>query len=284
MRGGAGVALRYALRRVARLVVPRRARARVPYLTECLRAFGVFRGALAYYKLYHSKGEVVSVSIPQSRTKLAVRTKTSDAATFVHIFIHRDYDIDAGAEPKLIVDGGACVGYASVFFANKYPAARIIALEPEATNYEMLKANTAAYPNVTALRAGVWDKRAPLAIENPGDEKWAFRVREAAAGAGTVEALTVEDIMGLSGVDFVDILKLDIEGAEKEVFSASPAWLERVRVLVVELHDRYKAGCSRAFYAAVSGHDFKESRRGENVVLVRNRAPRDASRAAGTAA
>lgn len=272
LRGWPRAAATRALRRAARLVLPQRARARVPYLTECLRTFGAVRGAVAFYKLYHARSEVVQVAIPQSRTKLAVRTKTSDVATFVHIFIHKDYDIPARAEPKLIIDGGAYVGYASVFFANKYPGAKIIALEPEATNYEMLKANTGAYPNVTALRSAIWDKRTSLAIENPGDEKWAFRVRE--AGAGAVEALTVDDIIGLSGADFIDILKLDIEGAEREVFSASPAWLDRVGVLIIELHDRYKAGCSQAFYSAVSGHDFREFRRGENVVLVRNRGPR----------
>ena len=284
VREGLRGALAYAARRAARLVLPQRARARVPYLTDCVGAFGVFKGALAFYKLYHAKKGVVRVSIPQSKTKLAVRTKTSDAAAFVHIFVHKDYDIPAHPEPKLIIDGGACVGYASVFFANRYPAAKIIALEPEETNYEMLKANTGAYPNVTALRSGVWGRRALLAVENPDDEKWAFRVREAGGDAGAVEALRIEDLIELSGRDFIDILKLDIEGAEKEVFSAPTAWLNRVGVLIVELHDQYKAGCSRAFYAAVAGHDFTESRRGENVVLVRNSPPRKAPPATGTAA
>ena len=270
-----------ALRRPVRLLLPQSARAKMPYLRDCVRSFGLLKGAVTFHKIYNAKeGAVVRVSIPQSKTALALRADTSDVTAFKQIFIRKDYDIGLAARPRLIIDGGANVGYASVFFANKYPGAKIIAVEPEETNYEMLRENTRAYPNVTALRSGIWGARGRLAVENPGDEKWCFRVREAEGQDGSIEALRVEDLVELSGADFIDILKLDIEGAEREVFAEPPAWLERVGVIIIELHDHYKAGCSEAFYSAIAGHDFAESRRGENVVLVRNQS-RPAAAAAG---
>jgi hypothetical protein len=70
-------------------------------------------------------------------------------------------------------------------------------------------------------------------------------------------------------IDYIDILKVDIEGAEKEIFSGSPSWINHVGVLIVELHDRLKAGCSRSFFNATNSFDH-EWYQYENVVLARS--------------
>jgi hypothetical protein len=69
-------------------------------------------------------------------------------------------------------------------------------------------------------------------------------------------------------LESIDILKIDIEGAEKEVFADSTAWLGRVRAIIIELHDRLKPGCSRSFYNGSNGFDH-EQYRGESVFLWR---------------
>lgn len=68
---------------------------------------------------------------------LEIRPGTSDMAVFRKIFLQREYSLECGQKPKLIIDGGANVGYASIFFAHKYPSAHIIAIEPEKRNYQM---------------------------------------------------------------------------------------------------------------------------------------------------
>jgi len=74
--------------------------------------------------------------------------------TFEKIFLDREYDLSfLNLDPKVIIDGGSNVGYASVFFANRYPDARIISVEPEASNFRLLVKNTRSYPNVTRIRA-----------------------------------------------------------------------------------------------------------------------------------
>jgi hypothetical protein len=73
-------------------------------------------------------------------------------------------------------------------------------------------------------------------------------------------------------VDRVNLLKLDIEGSEKEVFSNARPWIDRVDAISIELHDRFRPGCSRAFFGAVA--DFPtELRRGEKILVIRDDSP-----------
>ena len=86
-----------------------------------------------------------------------------------------------------------------------------------------------------------------------------------------IKTTTVSKILAESGFDEIDLMKIDIEGAEKEVFSAPDVddWLSKVKVLVIELHDRMKKGCSRAFFTAMSKYDWHFELRGENLIFMR---------------
>src|SRR5262249_38318552 len=257
------------IRSIVRATFSQQFRDRVWLIREYVRSFGVKRGLIAFVKTKsRSKGGTITVSIPQSRTPLLLRTGTSDVEIFEQIFVHEQYKVTARGSIKLILDGGANVGFASVYFANRYPEAQIIALEPEQSNFEMLRKNTSFYPNIKILRSGIWNKRTLLRIENPDDSNDAFRVQESESGEGSIDAVTIDDILKSSHATSIDILKLDIEGAEKEVFESSGSWLDRVGVLIVELHDRFRPGCSKTFYSAVSALNFKEYHKGQNVIMV----------------
>lgn len=236
-----------------------------------IRRFGLARGFKNLSLVLASKREFIEVSIPQSRTPLTLRGGTSDIPTFEQIFVWDDYDLPVEMEPRFIIDGGANVGFASVYFANRYPEARIVAVEPDESNAEVLRRNTSPYPNVSVIQAGIWYKATPLKIENPEDEKWLLRVKEAEAGDATVNAVTIGEILQQSGSDRIDILKLDIEGAERELFSYDPDWLDKVKLLIIETHDHFKPGCSASVYSAVSKYHLKEFQRGENTFFLIDR-------------
>jgi len=53
-------------------------------------------------------------------------------------------------------------------------------------------------------------------------------------------------------IDYIDLLKIDIEGSEKEVFEACD-WQDRLDSIVIELHDRFKPGCSQVVNRALQG-------------------------------
>jgi hypothetical protein len=69
----------------------------------------------------------------------------------------------------------------------------------------------------------------------------------------------------------IDILKLDIEGSEKEVFETGyEHWLPKINILIIELHDKMKKGCSRAVFNAISKYDFSFDIKGENIIFTNN--------------
>lgn len=215
--------------------------------------------------------ELAEIIVPKIKSHIFLRTNTTDAPTFSQIFIQKDYDLQMGIKPKLIIDGGANVGYASVWFANKFPEAKIFAVEPEDENFKILKSNTKKYANVKLIKAGLWHKRTFLKVLDKGYGKWGFVTEEvSSSGKGIIQAMTIDDILKKSGCDQIDILKLDVESAEKEIFSKDyDNWLPRVRVLIIEIHDWIKVGCSDSFYSAIKKYDFKKSKSGENIVLTR---------------
>ena len=88
----------------------------------------------------------------------------------------------------------------------------------------------------------------------------------------SVNGITIDDVLARWGNGTsVDLLKIDIEGAEKELFSApSDSWLARTRLIIIELHDRMVAGCEQALEEATNGYLFLKMIKGEDTILVRN--------------
>lgn len=202
-----------------------------------------------------------------------LRLLSSDIPTYEQVFINQDYDFLVERQPKVIVDAGANIGLASILFANRYPDAKIIAIEPENSNFELLKKNADPYPNIIPLHAALWHKNEEINLIDPGLGKWGF-ITETNTSSGnlpgrlchTVMAMTLEKIMKDHNLSNINILKIDIEGAEKEVFSDTSPWIEKIDSLIIELHERMKAGCTTSFYSGAKGFD-KEWKHGENVYL-----------------
>ena len=90
--------------------------------------------------------QLVEVSVPGIKHPLFLRLKTSDIEVYGKIFAGQEYRFEALKQPKVIVDAGANIGLASVFFANAFPEATIIAIEPEETNFTLLKKKCGCLP------------------------------------------------------------------------------------------------------------------------------------------
>lgn len=210
------------------------------------------------------------LTVPGLTGKIRVRANDSDLVMFEQVFVGGDYDFDFGFEPATIIDAGANAGYATLFFHRRHPAAKIIAVEPDPTTFETLAQNTAGIAQVRAIRGGLWSGRQALAIANPDAPKCMVSLRPAGApGDGNIEGYGVADLMRIAGTGIIDVLKMDIEGGELEVFTANAAeWLPKVRVLMVELHDRLRPGCAEAFYAAIRGMHFSQWQKGDVVAII----------------
>ena len=111
-------------------------------------------------------------------------------------------------------------------------------------------------------------KSANLKI-NQNSGNWDFTVEEVDyKDENTIPAISIKDIMIKYELEQIDILKIDIEGAEKELFEDNyDYWLKKTRVLVIELHDGLKYGASKSFFSAVSKFDFRMIKKDENLVF-----------------
>lgn len=168
--------------------------------------------------------------------------------------------------PQLIIDGGANIGYASIYFANKYPDAQIIAVEPDPENCALFRKNCAAYPNIELVQGALWTSNTNLVIENPTAESWSFRVVEAPSPTKhSFKGVTVANILARSGRQHIDLLKLDIEGSEEQLFSSNYGdWIDRVKNLMIEPHGRRRRD---VVFSAVKDRGFSVSESGEYVVF-----------------
>lgn len=208
---------------------------------------------------------------PALAAPVTLRDHTTDVGVFDQVIDRGEYEFTLDPAPRVIVDAGANVGFATVRYATRYPEARIIAVEPEADNFRLLRKNCAPYPNVLPVQAALWSERRSLVVRDSGEGRNAFQVgdRNGHPGGGQeVPGLTIDQLMADHGLDRIDLLKIDIEGAEKEVFDHAGGWVGRVDGIVTELHDRFKPGCTRSLLANTP--DFAVcGARGELVLLLR---------------
>jgi FkbM family methyltransferase len=206
-----------------------------------------------------------------------LRLPSSDVLTYHQVFIDQEYDFLVGKQPNVIVDAGANIGLSSIYFSNKYPNSKIIAIEPEQSNFVLLKENTAPYANIIPIQAALWHQDEEINLIDPGLGKWGFMTEEQNPAENlhskvchTTVAITIDKIMDDHKLRKIDILKLDIEGAEKEVFSNTSSWIKKVDAIIIELHERLKPGCIESFYSGSIGFD-KEWRQGERVYMSRGK-------------
>jgi FkbM family methyltransferase len=190
-------------------------------------------------------------SIPRSGRKIIIRLGTTDVAAFEHVFINDEYGFSLARAPATIVDLGANIGASAAYFALRYPTARIFAVEPEPSNFEILSKNAKLFPQVVPIHAAVWNREGRVEVRNTGEGHWSMRATEAdTPDRGPIRATTLQTLMQEYRIMDIDLLKVDVEGAECEIFQDASAWIDRVAVICTELHDRFRPGCSAVYRAA----------------------------------
>lgn len=222
-------------------------------------------------------------------TVLRHRNSSADRGVIRQIFVSRDYDLAPfrrrleverfyeECEQPLIVDCGANIGASALWFAYAFPRAIVHAIEPEKANFDLLRTNCCK-PNIHSLQGAVAAQSGTVTLRDPGGGEWAFRAYGGGSGDELydVAAYTIPDILARSrGTPF--ILKVDIEGAEAELFLAHGDVLDEFPLLIVELHDWMipRGGTSRAFLQWHAARDRDFVYWGENVFSFSNsRLPR----------
>jgi FkbM family methyltransferase len=236
-----------------------------------VRSLGLIYGIIVWAKL--KLNITRSIRIPKIKSPVTLRPRSIDKFTFFEVFIRKDYVFDYPRDfgsPRTIIDAGANIGLTSVFFANKYPEASIFAIEPEVDNFRLLVENTEQYEQVRPMKSALRSKSKLVEVVDRGYGFRGFIVQDVAdQGKDSLYAVTVVDILKENSLNAIDILKIDIEGSEKELFEENyDEWLPKVKCLIIELHDHTMGGCSMAFFRAISKYNFSSRILGDKLLLV----------------
>ncbi|MBI5806997.1 MAG: FkbM family methyltransferase [Ignavibacteriales bacterium] len=192
---------------------------------------------------------------------------------FYQIVLLRQYDIKCQSA-QVIIDCGANIGLSTIFFKVKYPNAKIISIEPDADNYNKLVHNIMKthFDDIYPINKAIWYKEGLLSNINPEASKTAkiYRENNNSQGMKFVTSTTLSSIINDFKIKQIDILKIDIEGAEKYLFSYDQCdWLNKVKIVIIELHDRLEANCSKNFFNKINKifNEYILEIRNDNIII-----------------
>lgn len=262
-----------------------------------IKEFGLVKGLPLLLKIVkdlpRTSTNIRAYDIPGYPGKVFLRSTIADHATFKQCLVTNQYDflslpqaarlrnvykttLDSGQRP-LIIDGGANIGLATIWFARHFPEAHIVAVEPDDNNFDLLRKNTEHLDKqVTLIKGGVWHRTARLGITNPEAGAAAFRVGELPEGSTHgVLAYSIDDICSRVNNPTPLIVKLDIEGSQVQLFSENTAWVSRTDLITLELDDWLLPwqGTSRNFFRCLSQHPFDYLLHKESIFCFRDTTP-----------
>lgn len=213
--------------------------------------------------------------------RLLLRRHTTDFHVFNQVFRFQEYEPilslaeSAGICAPRIVDAGANVGCSPIWWICCFPDAQVLAIEPEARNFAMMEKNielNKAALSIQPLRRALWHSNEMLAITNDfrDGREYAFSVRLEAKPQREAQGFTMPEVFVRQRWTAIDIMKVDIEGAEQslfEDFAQAEINLQNVRILALEIHDDVANRAKIETNLQVLG--FKLTHRHETVFAVR---------------
>jgi len=210
---------------------------------------------------------------------LLARAASSDYEVFCQVWVEQQYkpviDLVKGG---LVLDLGANVGYSSAYFLAVGKAATVVAVEPDFGNYNLLEENLRHFGGAAHLvRGAVWSHPTRLSITDQpyrDGREWARQVTEIRnEGSASFDAFTITQILDSVPGLRVSLLKMDIEGAETQIFKCSDcSWLNIVDAVAIEFHPDSSFGNAEPyFHKLFLDHDFTKFKSGELLICQRRK-------------
>ena len=155
-----------------------------------------------------------------------------------------EYYVPPALNPKIILDIGSNIGASILYFHKKFPEARIFGFEPHPDTFRILEKNVAQLPGITVFNYGLGATNQRVAARADQVNFGAFNTRGEFKNRGypavpvECEVRRLDDTLREIGVSQVDLIKIDCEGAEADVFSTLPdEILNQCQWIVGEFHD-----------------------------------------------
>jgi FkbM family methyltransferase len=166
------------------------------------------------------------------------RSGLSDLGVVYDTFVGQYHLPPADLRPlNTILDLGSNIGLTMAHYAARYTHTRIRGVELDKQNCELARRNVEVFgKRCQVAHAAVWHEEGKVSYGGVRESGYAILAMEGAKPKTTVQAVTIASLIDQLEVPAVDFVKMDIEGAEKEVLRKAEPWIRRVRCLKVEVH------------------------------------------------
>jgi FkbM family methyltransferase len=205
------------------------------YLFYSFRDFYLF--FKEYYRSKTKKESIKSVRLKNAdKLPIYYRPGSTDQGVLLAAFHHKYQDFEFKfTEQPIIFDLGANAGYCSRYFLIKYPGSFLVSVELDIKNFVLLKRNTEHFTNCKCFHAGIWYKDGKVSYSGLNED--AFRIEENETPFSNIDSIRMESLINKVEIDWIDYIKMDIEGAEQKIFSNDLTWLNKVGCINLEYHD-----------------------------------------------
>ena len=196
-----------------------------------------------------------------------------DYGVISHFFFPQVGFVTKNDPPKVIFDVGANIGIESLRFIKLFPNSKLIAIEPELSNFKLLEKNLKNYKNCIIVNKAVWNKKSNLSIINHSEKNsQTFFVQEKnLPEKQKVESLSLKNLIDDFKISTIDILKIDAEGSEEMIFDETcDEWISLVKVIIVECPDNDAKYSTMKIFNAFERNKikFKTFVNGENLIFI----------------
>lgn len=230
------------------------------------------------WKLVENKDS--SFILDDGLNKIFVRKKPStDMNVFHQVFIDQEYGsvcqyfFNNNISCDYIIDAGGNAGYSLIYFKRYFPNANVVTIEPDTNNFNILTKNielnsyaSSTIPLNNALHA---ESGLSMTISDDfrGGGDWA-KTTQFADNETKLKSISINDVLEKYPTRIIDILKIDIEGAERYLFESklTSTFLAKTRVLVIEIHDEFNI--REKIYSVLADYSFIIFNSGETTIAI----------------
>jgi FkbM family methyltransferase len=238
---------------------------------------GYYNHLISYNGFYKGEEENDFITFyPEWDIIIKLRKKpSSDMIVFNQIFEREEYkavleifkkNFKKNSDLK-IIDAGSNIGLTSLYFSAFFTDSEFICIEPDEQNFDVMSVNldNKKIKKLHKIKGGVWSKNTCLKIVRDfrDQREWAVRVEETTEKTN-LPAFSINSLIEKYNFETIDILKMDIEGSEKEVFTglnADVSFLSITKCVAIEIHDEFN--CRADINGVFKKYDFELFNSGE---------------------
>jgi FkbM family methyltransferase len=134
---------------------------------------------------------------------------------------------------------GANIGFTTLYLSRFFPKAKYVCIEPDAKNAALLRRNVSWLGEQVRVIEGAVSDQSGYALFDASGQSWKGQLRPDDPDGIPMRCYTMDELVTSCGLSTIDILKVDIEGAEERLFGSQNEWLSKVKLIIVELHGHY---------------------------------------------